>query len=33
MRKKIGEYSFDETRLLGKGTYGSVYLGHHNKTH
>jgi len=32
MLKKIREYTYDETGLLGKGTYGSVYLGHHNKT-
>lgn len=33
MRKKVGEYSYDETILLGKGTFGSVYLGQHHKTH
>jgi hypothetical protein len=32
MLKKIGDYSYDESATLGKGTFGSVYRGFHNKT-
>jgi hypothetical protein len=32
MIKKIGEYSYDESAVLGKGTFGNVYRGFQNKT-
>jgi serine/threonine protein kinase len=30
--KKIGDYLYDESQALGRGSYGSVYLGINSKT-
>ena len=31
MIKRLNEYAYDTRESIGKGTYGEVYLGIHNK--
>lgn len=30
--KKIGDYTYDEGQVLGRGSYGSVFLGANSRS-